>query len=47
MIPGEVLAAEGTIELNPGRDRIERTLEEAEMLTIDMRVFGKAGGDYR
>ena len=27
MIPGEVLAAEGTIELNPGRDRIELLVE--------------------
>jgi urease subunit beta len=27
VIPGEVLAAEGTIELNPGRDRIELLVE--------------------
>ena len=27
MIPGEVLAAEGVIELNPGRDRIELLVE--------------------
>ena len=27
MIPGEVLAADGTIELNPGRDRIELLVE--------------------
>jgi urease beta subunit len=25
--PGEVLAADGTIELNPGRERIELTVE--------------------
>jgi urease subunit beta len=27
VIPGEVLPAEGTIELNPGRDRIELLVE--------------------
>ena len=27
MIPGEVFAADGTIELNPGRDRIELLVE--------------------
>ena len=27
MIPGEIVAAEGAIELNPGRDRIELLVE--------------------
>jgi urease subunit beta len=27
MIPGEVLAPDATIELNPGRDRVELTVE--------------------
>jgi urease beta subunit len=29
VIPGEIIAAEGTIELSPGRDRIELAVENA------------------